>query len=494
MSAPPEPRVFWKVWVTTFVTSTLLAVVWMLAQPPYSGADEAAHLTESEALYSGQFFPPLTAGSAQFESGVTRVRVPDNGAACFTNHPFVSARCDQTSRRDRAPLSTELNYVSREPLLSPLLTGLPPYLDPDRTGLYLGRLLNAMAGTVLLATALAMAVTRRRRFLVLGIVLATTPAAMAELGVLGTSGLEIESAVLLWTTVALVLDRVPVTSGVRVAFTVSSVLLLASRPVSFVFFALAAAALAIGGGRSAVLALAGGRGGRVAAAVVAVVGLFSVGWYLLVTAPVNPAYAALHQLGPVPDLSTRLSIPLGSTSAYWKQAIGAVGSNDYTGPWWMTLLWTLLLGVAGGLGLLLANRRRVATVAVLGATLVALPVVAQAVTLARISLYWQGRYDIPLLAGVIILAASAVDGRRGGGRELLRLAPVGVVLAGGAQILGLAGTLRRYVVGVQGSFDPLGWSSGWHPPLPAVVLLGGGAAVVVALYASLRRWVVEPVG
>ncbi|MDQ6785088.1 MAG: DUF2142 domain-containing protein [Actinomycetota bacterium] len=469
----------------TFLASMLLAVVWIIAQPPYSGADEPAHFAEAQALYSGQFLPKLVPYYAEFESGVATVHLPNNGAACFIAQPAASAGCDRQSFKGDPTLKKAYIYVSREPFLVPLLTGLPAYLSPHRTGLYLARFLNAVIGSSLFATAIGMAFSRRRPFLVLGIVLAMTPSVVADFGILGTSTLEIGSAVLVWISVALLIDGERMTRGLRWAFTVGSVLLLLSRPISFVYLALALLALAVACRRRTWLSLLRGRGGVVTVVVVGAVSILALAWYQLVTAPYNPNYFAVQHLAPITTWTERISRPIAASADYWRQAIGAVGYNEYNGPWWMTLLWTLVAGLVGGMGLLLGRWRRAAAVAMIFIVILGLQVVVQAIVAPKIDLFWQGRYDLPMLAGVLILSVANLDHHRSRLPELRRLVPLGVAAAGVGQLLLFFGALRRYVVGTNGSFNIFAWSTGWRPPIPVLSLVAAGIVAIALLYIML---------
>ena len=483
-ASPPKGR-FRRAWLVTFLATMFLSVVWIIAQPPYSGADEPAHFAEAQALYSGQFFPRLIPYYAEFESGVASVHLPNNGSACFIGKPIASAACDQQSFKGDPTLKKAYIYVSREPFLVPLLTGLPAYLSPHRTGLYLARFLNAIIGSSLFATAVAMALARRRPFLLLGIVLAMTPSVVSDFGVLGTSTLEIGSAVLVWVSVALLLDGEPMSRGLRWAFTAGSILLLLSRPISFVYLALALLALAVASRRRTWLSLLRGRGGIVTGVTVGAVGIFALAWYLVVTAPYNPHYFAVQHLPPINTWTERISLPIAAAADYWRQAIGSVGYNEYNGPWWMTLLWTLFAGAAGGLGLLLGRRRRALAVGMIFVVLLGLQVVVQAIAAPKIDLFWQGRYDLPMLAGALILSISTLDHHRQRLPELRRLAPVGLAFAGVGQLLLFFGALRRYVVGTNGSFNIFTWSTGWRPPIPILGLVAAGVVAIALLYLTL---------
>jgi hypothetical protein len=472
----------------TFVPFLAVGVIWMLAQPIYSGADEGQHAVEFEAVWSGQFTPPLDPHiTSQIESGL--VRVPDmlsSGEDCFFNQKGVSAKCETTALRVRPPTEEVPTYLGREPPLPSILTGLPIFLAPDRTGFYLSRFLTALIGSALFATAVALALSRRRVLLVIGVLVAATPSVIAEWGVLGSSQLEIGAALILWVCVALVASGEEVTSPLSICLFGSFAALVLSRPISFLYAAFAILALLLAGGRPRLHRLLAVRWGRAMAVIAVAAFVGSLLWFFAVEAPTNPDYMRLAHLPVINGVSQRVSFSLGYVPLFWSQMIGATGNNEYFGPGWLTSLWTMLAGGCFGLGVLLGHRRQAATVAGLLAALLFTSVAAQSYYLPQISLTWMGRYDLPTFAGVVVLGAGFA-GKRLGAVYLPRLVAVGVAAVASLQILEFAGTLRRYVVGTNGPLDPLSWGNGWHPPVDATVLLAAGCVVLALAYAAIFR-------
>lgn len=478
----PRPAALW--WVT-FGLFVAVGVIWNLAQPLLSGADEPAHFVEAEAVWTGQLLPRVVpVPSLAMDTGVVHVRaLGHDDVDCYDHHPNRPASCTggvfTVSRRPEWTTT----YVAREPPLPAVLNGLPVRIAPGPLGLRLGRLLDSVLSAAFLATALALAAGRRRPFLALGVVVAFTPEALAETGVLGSSQLEIGAAVLVWTLVALLLEGERPTRGLLALLTGASAALALARPISFVWVALAGLALLAGSRRRCLAELLRARATLAGLAVVAAAMAVAVGWYFWATAPANPAFVRHIRLPA--NWVGDLAVALRGARDDWLQAIGQTG-GDYSGPWWMTLLWTALLGATVGTGLLWASKRRVVVVVLLVVALLGLPTAVKAVEVPHLWLFWHGRYDIPTLAGVTILAASALDRVAGRVAELGRLATAGVALAGLGQVAEFAGTLRRFCVGEDGPLNPLRWGHGWQPPLPALVLLPLGAVVIGAAYWWLR--------
>jgi len=477
---------FWPVWWATFVSFVAVGVVWNLAQPLLSGADEPVHFLEAEAVWTGQILPKVVAApTLPMKVGVLHVRaLSHDDVDCYNHHADRPASCAGTFRVS-ARAETTTSYIGREPPLPAFLNGLPVFLAPGPAGLVMGRILDAVISSACLATALAYAALRRRPFLAVGIVVAFVPCALAETGVLGSSQLEVGAAVLVWTLVAVLLDGERPTRPFVTLLTVSAAALALARPISFVWLALAGLALLVGSHRRRLVGLLRARPVRVGLPVVVAAVAVGVGWYFLATAPDNPAFPArLHHL-PGTTLGD-LSVVLRGVRTDWLEMLGQTG-GDYSGPWGTALLWTALIGLVVGLGLLWSSRRRVVVVVGLIVVFLALPTAVKTVELPHLWLFWHGRYDIPTLSGVVIVAAAALDRVAGRVNELGRLPTAVVTLAGLGQIAEFVGALRRFTVGEDGSLDPLVWYRGWHPPIPAVVLLPLGVLVIAAAYGIVHR-------
>jgi Predicted membrane protein (DUF2142) len=478
---------FWFPWLTTFTCLLLVGTAWAVALPVFSGGDEYAHAVQSEAVFTGQFLPPLTPNStSQFESGLVHTRVPLDGSGCYIGQVKLPATCDTTSLTGGSPSGTAKSYVSREPPLPALLNGLPFYLSPTRTGLYLSRILNAAVVAALLATAFAFALSRRRTALVAGVTVGATPTLISQSGVVGSSPLEIATALVLWVLLVLLLDERERGPRIPLLFAGFGSFLVLLRPVSFVYLAVLVAALLILMPVRRLRTLLSSKAvlGGVAVLTLATVG--ALAWYAFATAPVTPGFLESQHVPVLTSWTSRIVAAANGTYLTWAQMIGTTGSGEYNGPDWLLVVWTLLAGGVVGIGLLFGSRRRVLAVGGLVAVLFCLPVAAQAITVPRTWLYWSGRYNLPIYAGIVVVAISAADGRLRRVPELRRLAPFVLVLAGALQVVDFYATLRRYAVGIDASFFPLRWGNGWHPVgLPAVVLLCLGVAVLVLTYAGL---------
>ena len=475
------PTRFRTIWLVTFGLILAVGTIWNLAQPLFSGADELEHVKRAEAVIRGQWVPPLRSAPSQVMAAEIRVAIPPDTAGCYIGRPDTPASCAPVS--DDWPEGRVRSYVGRQPVLGYLLNGAGVAVEPGRLGFYVSRFLTTATGALFLATSVALAATRRRPFLLFGVLLAATPSVVAGLGVLNTSPLEIGSAGLVWVLVALLADGERPTVPVLALLVGALSALALSRPVSFVWAGLACVALLVlkrpGGVRDLVRA----RGGRVALVGVGAAFALALAWFVFASARPDPAclescqgpfWESLRQHRSLFEASigARLSTVLTETRGYWLQAIGAVGFNEYVSPWWVVLGWTALIGGTLVLAGVFADRRRLLVVGGLLAVLFGFQVAVQTYYLPRTGVFWQGRYDLPVLAGVVILAASVLDGRGAAVPGLRRLLTAGIPAVALLQLLAFLGSLRRYTVGVNGSLNPFQWGSGWRPPVPALLLVG----------------------
>jgi hypothetical protein len=482
------PR-FAVVWICTFLAFVAAGTVWNLTQPLLSTADEGQHFLDAQAVWSGQFVPRLVPGGST-DDGVIHVHnlvgaeSRKHGFRCFNFLPDRSARCDT------APLVTTSHevdvgsYVAREPPLPSLLNGLPAFVDPDRTGFVLSRLLDTIMSAAVLATALAMCVQRRRPLLAAGVVVAFTPCALAETGAIGTSPLEVAAAILTWTAVALLVDGEAMRARFATLLVVAATAFVLSRPLSVLWLAITALTIPLACTRARLREILASTSGRIATAVVAVASLAAAAWAEWIEAPATPHSHYVERERIPQGILARINLVLSSLHNTFPHMIGAVG-GDYGGPWPTVLIWTALAGTLVLAGIAVAPARLARTIIVLVGAFFGVSFVVQVIGLPQFGYFWHGRYDLPTFAGVVILAAMPLDGAVTRLPRLARLATVVLVGAALGQILELAASIRRFAVGLKGTLDPFSWGHGWHPPVPSVVLLAVGIVVLAGTYACI---------
>jgi hypothetical protein len=122
------------------------------------------------------------------------------------------------------------------------------------------------------------------------------------------------------------------------------------------------------------------------------------------------------------------------------------------------------------------------SIVLVAAVVVFLPIVVQYLYFLKTGPFWQGRYNLPLQAGVVILAAAALDGAGRRVPELRRLLVPVIVACGVLQFVEFYASLRRYAVSVNGPLSALHWGHGWVPPLSSVALIVLALIALTATY------------
>lgn len=411
----------------------LLAAAWALALPRDANTDENAHVERAYGVATGQLFGKLTEGV--FHRPAVRVEVPADLIARNEECAFSPVR--RAADCLRFPASRRLvavdSYVGRYSPVYYLPVGLPLALDPGRAGFYAARLVSAAWCAALFAAALALAVRSRARLGALAVLLAATPTAVNMAGAVNPSGVEIAAGTLWWTGALALLGRLggagadgplrpgrsllspadtPLRRRAATGAAVGGALLATVRPAGAVWLLLSCGCLLALAGRAqcAAAARAAGRSRVAVLAAAAVAGplwnLAAHGYSFSRSTEVQPWM--LHR-STASLLSTELRWNLGS---WVQECVGVAGHLDTFVQPWPIALWFAPAAVLAGLAALGGTRRELlALAAAAAAPLLA----ATAIDLHYYRLLgWSqdGRYLLPSLAGVGLIAAGAAARHR----------------------------------------------------------------------------------
>jgi hypothetical protein len=498
-SAPaPTRSCLRRCWLLTFGAFVVLGLIWSLAQPLLSTADEGQHFLDAEAVWHGQVFPRLVAGPGPMDDAVLHVRNlgaasgSKDGFRCFNYDLDRSAACyTATVQVTKRPVDS-LSYLAREPILPGLLTGLPIALDPSAFTLYVGRFLDTLLSAAVLATAITMALRRGRRLMVLGVVVAFTPCAVAETGAFGSSPVEVAAALLAWTAAALLLDGEPMTGPFAVLCGVAGVGLALARPLSPAWLAvLVAAVLVARFGRGRLRALARPGSARIVIGVTALASLVAAWWALSIEAPISPNDHVVRTQHIPATLGGRLHLLRITLWHVWRELVGATGGS-YVGPRWMTFTWIVLIAVVVIAGFVIARARGRLVIALIAVCFLGISNIFKLVEMPTLGLFWHGRYDLPTLIGLMIVPCMLIEQRLGHRRGVTAAGAAIVAVAAALQIVDYYGALHRFAVGDAGAWAFWQWTTGWHPPVPLTLLLVAGPLALVATYAWLTTLLREP--
>lgn len=476
-------------WWLTFVALAVVGGTWALATPLMSGPDESAHAVRAAAVAHGQIAsepgPPLL-GSANV---LGTVRVPEayatagSAAVCFLGTTRTGGIAPAgTDNPPCVPIEGGRRLVPADTVQhrgQPLYyaaVGWPSRIEPAATGMYLMRLTSAVIVAALLASAFASArLLPAPRTTALAVAATYTPVVAYLGGTVNSAGPEIAAAAALWVSAG-ALARSPAISARLVArASIALALLISARGLSPAFAVVVIAAVAPLAGRERIVELWRRRDVRVGAAVAAASMLASASWL-----------AWIQSTAPLDDRAgTGIAHAIGLTGFYLEQTVTVFGTNDVSLPSWAGLLWAIPVTALIGAAWRGARRRRAFVVPLaIGVLALTVNVTAEGASLPPIGFFWQGRYVLPLLVGVPVLAAVLADRdlptRRG---LVVLLAAPGVVLHGWAFV-----AVGRHVAAQSSTALGIGAWLGdpiWTPPLlpaPAygLVMVAAVAAIVAS--------------
>jgi hypothetical protein len=473
------------------VASTLLfaiTLMWSLGSPVPSGPDEEAQLIKSAAIVRGTLIGTPEPG---ISAGTVLVTVPGTianaqlQAHCGYKHvdiPVCGVRIPSSST-----LVVRSTYEGRYPPVYYALTGLPTLLSSGDWTLHAMRLMSALACSLLLGLAFAgVATYGRSGLLTLATAFVVTPTVLYISSVVNPSALEIAGAIAMWAALVVIVvhraDDPPL--PLVVTATIGAMAMCASRPLSTLWYALIIASLALLRPKLC-RSLLGVRRIRIGLAV-SLAFAFLSGVYVLVAKSYKLEAFPLKNH---PDTTFFVLSVLGHGPKVLRQAIGAFGAPNFSVPIPIQAIW-----IVGGFGVIavacLVARRRDALV-LLGSTLFLgflLPFVIIFSHVKTDGVIWQGRYSLPFIAGLPMIAAVVIAERHpsASAAVLRRLSVVTIPLL----TIGCVGSfywyLRRFTVGLAmrraNAFKD--YPGHWSPVVPAPLLF----LVVIVASVAFGAW------
>jgi hypothetical protein len=492
LPAGPVPTLRVQLRMAAVVFGLLMVVLgsWAVATPLYAAQDEPPHVLRAAAVARGQILlkqapgPPGTVW--------TLVEVPSvygemySKVSCWVFRQEITPSCSGAFTGGHQLVSAQ-TYVGRYNPAYYAAVGLPERLMVGAGGVYAMRLTSAAISAAFLTLAVLAALRwRRPSVALLGLAVACTPMVLYLASVVNPNGVEAAAAICLWTAGLAALGRPPDAGdrGTLVLWaTVAACVMAMTRGLSPLWVAVILGLVALAVVERPRTWLLGDRRTVVAGAAIAVSCLAAVAWLAVSD--------GVRQLPTPPmvdgSLAHAAKVILGGTAANVREMVGSFGWRDANPPLLTHLVWTIAVGALGLLGVSFGPARvRWAVAACTLATIVA-PLL-QLPTVVTAGLAWQGRYALPLAAGIPILAAYGLSSA---GAELAavlrRLGTVLAVLLGVALVTAFYFAARRYAVGLDGPITFLGHED-WQPPLPIALLLltfVAGVAGLVTLFVRL---------
>ncbi|GAA2004897.1 DUF2142 domain-containing protein [Catenulispora subtropica] len=489
-----------RVWLTAFAAFFALSVAWALASPLTSVPDEPFHMVKAAATVRGQLHgAPVTwvthNGPVTNHVPMTGYRLPTSYAdlvnlhECYFADAKVPASCARTPGAQSGVAIAGTTAGANNPLYY-LAVGWPSLLSDGPLGMYGMRVVSAALCAAMLASAVVTASqwSRRRRYPLAAVLAAATPMVLFLAGSVNPNSLEAGAAILLWAAVlSLMTDPQPeLVPRLLARAGLATLALVSVRQLGPAWAMVIVVCAALAGRPGALRAVLRRPQVWLWSAAVGAVGLGCVAW----TAKFNVLVLSSGGSDAHPNLTFAVAAKhtLGQSLDYLRQMVGFFGWLDVRPPYHLAELWFVpvlaLIAAACAVG----KVRDVAALALLGISVIAIPVLAQGRQAQTLGYIWQGRYLLAVAAGLPLLAAAILakrSPRRPALGRLLERLPLAVTAS--TLLLGFLmfyTTLRRYMVGSHGSWVPL--HPVWSPPGSMVLvvvlyLVGAGLAALTVL-------------
>lgn len=493
-ASPPPPRVVTATrvrpeattWWLVFGLLFLLQAAWAVSTPLMTGPDESDHAIRAAAVVRGQLAGEPAPDLLGSDNVFVVVRVPQTyGRAATAGQCFVGTSatgsvgtrgaggdppCTEIGEGDAEVTARTLQYRGQPVYYA--LVGWPSLLTSGETGMMAMRLLTAALVAALCASAFLSACALPARRLGAWAVALTWSPVLVYLGAtVNSTPLETSAAIGMWAAGAALARSPEVTRRLVVRFGVAGVLLVAARGLGPVFAGLILLMLITLAGAARVRELLARTDVRVAAVTVAFATVLAGVWLVWI-----------QQRFPLDERTgTGVAHAAGRLPWFWHQTVGVFGVNDVSLPGWATVAWALpvLAVVIGGVRLGIGARRVLPLVA-LGLA-AALSVSAEGASIPPIGYDWQGRYILPLLVGVPILAAAVADWDvlpEGSTVALLAAAPLALHVWAYVAVARHMASQGPRLLSLDDALD----HPRWHPPGPG---WGAWTLVITAVVAVL---------
>ena len=408
------PGTLRRVFMMTFAGVLLMQLAWILTLPAFGGMDEFDHAFRAASVARGE----VVGGGPTAHGRGGQVVVPADLARAASR---MCASYDYTGRDNCHPVKSNHDGTvvidSAASSYNPVYYAVAGTLSRPFHGAstdVAARCVTAMMAAALLAWAVV--VTRRRtrsKWPFLALMVVTTPTLVYSSAVTSPNGVGYAAAALVWSTALAFVasDRPPP----LLAFTVGSVALLVTHSTNLVWLVLIAATVLMLRSRAYWLGWIGSHRGGVlrSGAVVLATALASAAWILVQKTNHVDVDDSLtrHYWPSVPAL-------VGQWAVWCLQTIGAFPLRDQPAPLIAYVMWLVPFVALMVAGWRAADRRLRLAMTLVALAWLLVPTVATVRTYELIGFAWQGRYALPLAAGLPLLAAFALSAR---GREPRRM-------------------------------------------------------------------------
>jgi hypothetical protein len=454
-----------------FLGFFLLIGAWSVAAPFDGTPDEREHIIRAAGVAAGQVAPPPSVavrGGGAFQN-VPESLVRDN---CWKHKPQRSAACADDPGGEDKDIRVGTGAGRYHPMYYAVVGG-PLVLAPNWAGVLIARLISAALCAAFLANALTDAMRWSRfRLMAVGVFAAVTPMAVHMGSAINPSGVEIAAGVAFFAA-AIPLLYAP--GGLRSRSLLwhtglAALALVTLRAAGPLWLAISAAALLLPLQWRLVQTLWRRAGVRWWILGIGVAAIASAVW----TVAFKATYMGDFTRGR--HLSTGQAIRelLERWRRWTDEMVGVMSWLDTTLPAPMYMIWEFLVASLIVWGFVLATRAGRWRLAALAAAGVVVPSLMQLSYVNEFGFITQGRYMLPVLCGVPLLAAFLIAEYGLPADKSRAVLRVFIVMLLPIHLLSLAYTMVRWQHGLPPNgglkvLNPLAGS--WHPPLGSALPL-----------------------
>jgi hypothetical protein len=491
-------RSTWLTGLVVFIGLFLVSGSWAISTPLGASPDEPAHIIKAAAVVRGELI-----GTPTERSGFTEVTVPEGIAkawswTCPAYHPETSAVCmgtigggssDPTKVATSAGLYNPIYYA---------IVGWPSLITSHSfAAVFAMRVLTALICSALFAVAFsALYLLRRSAVTGFAALAVVTPTTLFLSGSVNPNAVEVASGAAL-LSLLLLLVRGPALKrpGLALALVaVTGVLLANTRGLSPLWMALIAVIALVAAAPGRIRELFRKASSWVVLVVLALGAGFAVVWLLATNTLSN--LGEFQGKGISPSLAF---VTMLLDKSLDQGIIGLFGWLDTPAPGYVYLVWSFLALATVVGAIVVARGRLLVSVVIAIAGFFLIPAIVQAISVQRTGYIWQGRYSLVAYAAVMVVSAVAIvlsdrsRIRMPAGLTMRAVITVGALVAVG-QAFAIVWTLRRYSVGIQGSWFNFILRPSWHAPGSNLVwIFFGLLGAVVVSYAWAARSAAEQV-
>jgi hypothetical protein len=465
--------------IAYFFAMLALVLTWAVGMPRFAAPDEPAHIYKAYGTAHGQLLgaavPDLPANYREFD-GPDALGPPNLN--CYNGQPDVPASC----ATDVSPRL--ISSAARYPPWYYGLVGVPVAASGRADRVWPYRFVSAVFCVALLAAGMFVAKRSVRRDLVPLQFAILTPMALFLMGSVNPNAIEIAGFVLVWACLVRVVSEAELSRRLLIVGSIVAAAVVLMRPLAFVWLCGVAAVLFVVAGAERRRALLHRRVWPWAAGPPAVALVASWLWSLYSKIEVkDPRVSSTLTLGGV------LRRSIDDWPDYLRQSVGVLGWLDTVLPRFVYVSWYAALILVAVVFLREASRRSLWAAGCLVAIWLALPLAINAFTNSRAGLTYQGRYTLPLFAGLAFLPMTNYRSPWRDRRDR-QWWLVGLVLAlvCVAEVGAFWQMLRRFTVGADGKIVLTG-TLGWEPPVAPMLLIAANAVAMLAVvWSVVRPW------